>query len=279
MKGILLIVIIGVVIAICFVCLRRTSPEVPKLKFDEELDERSLDFTWGDPSDPYLTDLRTRYDLEGIISGSENDLERVEKLCHWVHGLWKHNGRNEPTKRDPISIIEEAKEGKRFRCVEYSVVLSSCLNAVGIPARVVSLMTKDVETRKSGAGHVVVEAYLRNMGKWIFVDPQWDAIPCLDGTPLNAVEFQRMLAERKRGLNVFSLSRKNARKYFRWISPYLYYFVVRFDNRVWKTGVSSKKMMLVPIGARKPKVFQRRFPIYNVIYTHSINSFYPEPRH
>lgn len=279
MKRIFLVVVIGVIILVYFVCFHRTSPKVPVLKFDERLDGRSFDFTWGDLNDPYLIDLRTRYDLEGIISGSKNDLERVEKLCHWVHGLWKHNGRNEPIKKGPISIIEEAKRGKRFRCVEYSVVLSGCLNAVGIPARIVSLMTKDVETRKSGAGHVVVEAYLRDMEKWIFVDPQWDVIPCLDGVPLNAVEFQRMLAKRKKELGILSLSRKNAHKYFRWISPYLYYFAVKFDNRVWKTDVSSKRVMLVPIGAREPKVFQRRFPMYNVIYTHSINSFYPEPQH
>jgi len=107
-------VITGVIILIYFVCFHGTSPKVSVLKFDEKLDGRSFDFTWGDPSDPYLIDLRTRYNLEGIISGSKNDLERVEKLCHWVHGLWKHNGRNEPTKRDPISIIEEAKKERGF---------------------------------------------------------------------------------------------------------------------------------------------------------------------
>jgi len=264
-----------VIVLLYFGYLQSRAIKIDPLNFDQNPDQRPFPFTWEDPTDLYLTELRTRYNLEEIVSNSKSDLERVEKMCYWVHGLWKHNGRNMPKKSDPISIIEEAKTGKRFRCVEYSIVLSACLNSIGIPARVVTLMTKDVETRKSGAAHVIVEAYLRDIKKWVFVDPQWDVIPCVDGTPINAVEFQKALSENRKDLKILSSSVKNAKSYFRWIAPYLYYFEVKLGNQVHPL---SKKLMLVPIGAKKPRIFQRRFPMYNVIYTHSVSSFYPEPK-
>lgn len=54
---------------------------------------------------------------------------------------------------------------KRFRCVEYSIVAAGALNALGIPARTVGLRTKYVETELWSAGHVVAEAYLKDLGK------------------------------------------------------------------------------------------------------------------
>jgi len=164
-KLLFLSAIFVVIVLLYFGYLQSRPIKIDLLKFDQNPDQRSFPFPWENPANPYLTELRTRYNLEEIISNSRSNLERVEKMCHWVHGLWKHNGRNKPEKSDPISIIEEAKIGKRFRCVEYSIVLSACLNSIGIPARVITLTTKDVETRKSGAAHVVVEAYLRDIKK------------------------------------------------------------------------------------------------------------------
>ena len=120
-----------VIVLLYFGYLQSRAIKIDPLNFDQNPDQRSFPFAWEDPTDLYLMELRTRYNLEEIVSNSKSDLERVEKLCHWVHGLWKHNGRNMPKKSDPISIIEEAKTGKRFRCVEYSIVLSACLNSIG----------------------------------------------------------------------------------------------------------------------------------------------------
>ena len=54
---------------------------------------------------------------------------------NWVHKQWDHNGRNQPENIDAISILEEVKEGKNFRCVEYGIVATACLNAVRIKSK------------------------------------------------------------------------------------------------------------------------------------------------
>jgi hypothetical protein len=230
----------------------------------------------------YLEKLKTQYKIQELVQGLGSDSARALRVVKWVHDQWQHNGDNQPKKNDAISILEEAKEGKKFRCVEYGIVTTAALNAIGLPARVLALKTKDVETTTSGAGHVLLEVYLKDLKKWALLDGQWDAMPVLDGVPLNAVEFQQAIANHYDRLQVRSLSGTPKMEYARWIFPYLYYLDVPFDNR---EGIGRAKefqegkpsLMLVPQGARNPTVFQQKWPISNAVYTTSLAEFYAPP--
>ncbi|HEY0067533.1 MAG TPA: transglutaminase-like domain-containing protein [Flavisolibacter sp.] len=235
-----------------------------------------------DKNNEYLARFRSLYPVESLVKGLNSDSAKALRILKWVHDQWKHNGDNEPRKNDAISILEEVKEGKNFRCVEYGIVTTTALNAIGLPARVLALKTKDVETTRSGAGHVLLEVYLRDMGKWVMMDGQFDAMPVLNGIPLNAVEFQQAIVNNYDQLRIRSLSNTDKDKYIMWAYPYLYYFDVSFDNR---EGIGRKKemqegkpsLMLVPIGAKNPSIFQQQWPISNVVYTSSVNEFYAKP--
>lgn len=246
------------------------------LKFTDEAVALPYAFRRSTPGDPYLTKLRTSYELDGVVAGQRSDYDKVRAVSRWVRSRWEHNGDNEPRKADPISILQEAAEGKRFRCVEYSIVVAAALNSIGVPARVLALKTEDVETRESGAGHVVAEAYLTDAQKWIMVDGQWDVIPTLKGRPLNAVELQDALARRAKGLSVESFSGARADEYFKWVAPYLFYFDVRFDSR-YEVERQPHSLMLVPVGAKEPAIFQKKWPLKNMIYTRSRLAFYAKP--
>jgi hypothetical protein len=257
---------------------RAQQPSVrPRLlQFTDEKATLPYAFQRSLPDDPYLTRLRTEYGLDSVVAGKKSDYEKVRAVSKWVRSRWEHNGSNEPLKPDPISILQEASQGKRFRCVEYGVVLSAALNALGIPARVLALKTEDVETRESGAGHVVTEAYLADLKKWIMVDGQWDVIPTLKGKPLNAVELQQALAKADEGLDAESFSGTTAQKYFAWVAPYLYYFDTRFDSRI-EGAQHFYSLMLVPVGAKQPTIFQKRWPLKTMVHTSSLRAFYPNP--
>jgi transglutaminase-like putative cysteine protease len=265
--------------ALCLACSavpargqQKGAPLARPLKFSDERVTLPFVFRRSAPGDPYLTRLREEYALDSLVAGRKSEYEKVRAVSRWVRSRWEHNGSNMPEKPDPISILEEAKQGKRFRCVEYSAVLAGALNAVGIPARVVSLLTEDVETRESGAAHVVAEAYLADRKKWVMVDGQWDVIPTLKGRPLGAVEFQRALARRAKGLGVDTFSGVKADGYFEWVAPYLFYFITKFDGR-YGVAAARKELVLVPVGAKEPKVVQRKWPIGDVVYTHSLRAF------
>lgn len=234
-------------------------------------------FRRSNPGEEYLTDLRTTYKLDDLVAGKKSDFERVQAVCAWVHRQWKHNGNNLPQHRDPVSILQEAAQGKQFRCVEYGLVLTGALTALGIPARTLGLEMADVETRKSGAGHVLAEAWLADQHKWMLVDGQWDVIPLLNGVPLNAVELQKALAEHQPGFTVASPAGTSTRYYSRWIRPYLYYFDTGLDGRIG-TQNEPGQLFLVPVGAPNPTRFQGSQPVKNRRYTNSAVTFYAPPQ-
>ena len=237
----------------------------------------TFQFRRSRPDETYLTNLRTTYQLDALVAGKTTDFERVQAVCAWVHQQWKHNGRNTPQRYDPTSILQEAAQGKQFRCVEYGIVLVGALTALGIPARTLGLEMADVETRKSGAGHVLAEAWLADQHKWMLVDGQWDVIPLLNGVPLNAVELQKALAEHQSGLTVASPAGTSTRHYSRWIQPYLYYFDTGLDGRIGGR-CEPGDLYLVPLEAPNPARFQGSEPVKNRLYTHSAAAFYRPPQ-
>lgn len=230
----------------------------------------------------YLTTLRQQYNLDEIVAGAANDTEKALRMVNWVHKQWQHNGMNEPSRNDALTILAEVKEGKQFRCVEYGIVTAAALNAINLPARTLGLKTKEVETTEFGAGHVLLEVYLPDLQKWVMLDGQFDVMPVLNNVPLNAVEFQQAIANNYEALEIRSLSGASKSQYVNWVYPYLYYFDVKFDNREGialkrETVDSKRSLMLVPVGAKVPTVFQRDKPMDYLKYTNSIVDFYQAP--
>lgn len=235
-----------------------------------------LDLQWRARDAGYLERLRRVAGLDDVVSSDMSDYDKVREISAWAHGLWEHQGDEQVDTSDPITLILQAREGKAFRCVEYAIVIAACLSAVGIPSRTLGLMMRDVETRSSSAGHVVAEAYLKDLGKWIMVDGQWDAIPLLEGSPLNAVELQRAIAAKAPSLSIGTSSGTEARRYLAWVKPYLFYFSIYADLRAGERGWREQQVILVPVGAQEPRVFQRTTPI-DAIYTRDLASFYQPP--
>ncbi len=266
-KATVLIVILAVAAVVTAYAI--TMPRrAAQLDFLQETNESITPQRSTNHSPEYLERLRTEFVLDDIIAGATSDFDRVRAISTWVHGLWRHDGSNQPEYSDPIYILEQVAGGERFRCTEYALVIAGCLQALDIPARTVSLMTHDVETRSSGAGHVVAEAYLTDMGKWVFIDGQWNVIPVLEGLPLNAVEFQHALSTRKAGLELIGIGPLQGYFYRWWIAPYLYYFSVPHN---------SQRLMLGPVGASEPQFFQQKWPLGDIVYIQTPDAFYLPP--
>lgn len=226
---------------------------------------------------PYLEKLRKQYKIDEIIKNETSEIDKIIALTDWVHSRWEHDGLNEPKKHDAIAILEEAEQGEKFRCVEYSTVLTATLSSIGVPSRSLGLMMKTVETRKSGAGHAVVEAYIQSLKKWIIVDCQENLLVTVAEEPLNAVELCKEL--NTNGVKRIVLSNKKAEKgeYLRWIKRYLYYFSAMMDNRYGIDTPVLPILRLGPAGSIEPKVFQRTKILGKAEFTNNVDRFYPEP--
>lgn len=253
------------------------------IQFDRNSTHSDITFKYDENmNSEYLQKLRAGYPIDSLANLGRTDFEKARILATWVHGLWEHDGWNEPKQRDALYILDEVKKGQRFRCVEYGIVTTACLNAIGLKSRTLALKTKDVETSSSGAGHVLMEFYLNDLNKWVMIDPQFDMITLSEGIPLNAVELQQAITEGK-DIEMITSEKESESMYLSWLYPYLYYFSVPFDNREnigpdqRHTVDGKRELMLVPLGVKEPTVFQRKYPISNCIYTHSLKDFYRKP--
>ncbi|WP_165768275.1 transglutaminase-like domain-containing protein [Hymenobacter amundsenii] len=231
---------------------------------------------FSSPDSAYLTRFREMFGLEGIIAHETTDLGRARALCQWVYFRLEHDGRQTFKSADAFDILHAAQAGQSVQCVEYGLVLATAFNAVGIRARPLYLKAANVQTKASAAGHALAEAWLPDLGKWVMVDAQADIIPMLGPTPLNALELQQALLAHRPDLTVLTSTKARAGSYFRWVKPYLFYFDTVLDNR-YGVRKSSAGLMLVPLGARNPTIFQRTARIRNMRYTNSATTFYASP--
>ncbi len=290
-RNLLVLFISSVLLSSCssFFQLVNVSPssKMEEISFTTGSPDPKYRFFYADTvNNDYLRKLRNDYQLEQLVSGCKADTGKILDVLNWTSQQWEHNGSNTPTKSDALTILKEAQEGKQFRCVEYGIVANTALNSLGIRARTLGLKTRDVEKVRRGAGHVVAEVYSKDLGKWIYIDPQFNIMPVLNGTPLNGVEFQQAIYSRDAGLKLINkqgeIGKTDAENYIKWVGKYLYYFDILFDQQNLNSekyqSVNGKtKLMLVPAGSTEPDVFQRKYPITYCHYTHSLNDFYQKP--
>jgi len=268
---------VGIFILLLFACKEQIVLDT--IEFESEA-KNEYQFAIIDSVDnKYYNILASFVNLDSIIGNETNPTEIAIRLTDYTNKQWKHNGSNTPSKFEGITILTEAKNGKKFRCVEYSILLTELLIASNIPARQIGLKTKNVETQKSGAGHVAVEYYDKNYKKWIYADAQTNIVAFNNKTPLNSVELQYAIKNNLE-ITVRNQNKRYVDKFKNWIGQYLYYFDTSFDQRIKArnrlTYKGKTKLMLTPKGATNPKVFQIKNEIKNVIYTNSIAEFYPE---
>lgn len=234
---------------------------------------------YGVADEKYAAELRQLCGLDKVCEGAAGDLDKVRRVCAHVNSLWKHDGGGRARAADPISIVQDAAKGARFSCVEYATVVAACLNAIGIPARELSLMLPDVETSLIGGGHLAAEAWLADQKTWVYVDAQENVVPSIRGEALSAVKFQAALRERSPELSMRGEAGEMGEpsRYPVALAESLFYFRARLDNRVARDRVYTGSLLLIPNDSPQPKVFQRWMPIEGDVATRSLDVFYSPP--
>jgi hypothetical protein len=144
-----------------------------------------------------------------------------------------------------------------------------------MPARVVNLLPRDVETRSEA--HSVAEVWLAALGKWVLADGQYGAVAELDGVPLSAIELQAALAADRNV--VCSAGEGVLAEWKPFILRNAFYFKFGNDQRAFEWRRTAQ-LVLVPKGAPNPKKFAggNEEVFAGAIYTSNLDSFYAPPR-
>ena len=118
-------------------------------------------------------------------------LATAEMLLGWVTDRWRHSGGSHDGSNDANVVLDRVEQGERFACGQYTVVLTQALNALQIAARPISLFRLDYFAGLS-TGHVVTEAWVDDLGKWVVLDGQNGAMWRDEaGVPLGVLELQQ----------------------------------------------------------------------------------------
>jgi len=138
-----------------------------------------------------LVELITQYQLEHFKA--EMDFETCKNVLLWLNKSVLHMGNYDGSDvQDALTLLKRGyKTEKGINCLSLSIVLCECLLALGVRARVVYMMPKEVE---DGDNHVVVEAYISEWKKWIMLDATYGSF-CEDeaGKVLNLGELQKAI--------------------------------------------------------------------------------------
>lgn len=141
-----------------------------------------------DQKEPEYALLEDNYHISEIAGKS--DLEKALNLLGWVNQHIRHKGNYDNSdSQDALTLLEVAfDKDYGINCRAMSIVLCECLLAVKVKARVMYMMPQNVE---DGDNHVVVEAFVSDLNKWIMIDPTYGCY-CLDseGKILNLYEIR-----------------------------------------------------------------------------------------
>lgn len=262
--------------------VRRERIYIPNLKFSLKKTTNRYHFLYTDEAEKkYLDSLKFKYPIN--LDNAKTQLDQILEILNWTSKQWVHDGNANPRKSDAISILNEVKEGGRFPCFAYAIVLAAQLKAAGFKSRVIYLKTMDISTSTKGGGHVATEVFVDELQKWVFVDAQFNVMPVLENKPLNAVELQKAIRTDFDKLEFKSLGRADKVTYIHFVQQYLYFFDYSFDQRIGvsketSTGNAKRNLMLVPLGANNPtSMLVWNTKIDYCAYTNSIKDFYSKP--
>ena len=137
--------------------------------------------------------LEAEYHIAQVAG--DNDLLKALNLLEWVNLHIRHTGNydNSDT-QDAMTLLAVAfDKDYGINCLAMSIILCECLLAVQVKARVMYMMPQEAE---DGDNHVVVEAFVQELGKWIMLDPTYGSY-CTDlqGNILNLYEIREAIAE------------------------------------------------------------------------------------
>jgi hypothetical protein len=225
-----------------------------------------------------LQGLKKYVESRGFKPNNGSEVEFSLNVLQWVTSQWSHDGMNEPPKNaNALEILELVYNKKeKFRCVEYGIVLSELLQSYGFVTRKVALRSNDVAYGGFGQGHVAMEVWINDLGKWIFLDGQFGAYITLPGQskPLNYYEiYSEKLAGKWENLEVHFVKPVEKPSDFKDYKDFLKNY---FGSMVVTTTKQDNPSISLLMESKSlPLTFQGS-PVNNIISTTDHKIMYPE---
>lgn len=137
--------------------------------------ENKIDFAYAVPTDSLLQLTRQRFNLDSV-AGNGDELSKIKNLLHFTHDAVRHDGGSiRPSVPYNFGALYDVchEENRGINCRLMAIMLAEALMAEGIPARYLTCLPKYNDTDSDC--HVITVAWSKDLGKWVWVDPTFDA--------------------------------------------------------------------------------------------------------
>ena len=131
------------------------------------------DFTYQGATESELQELRTTYHLDDA-AGQGDEVSRIINLMRWVHKTIRHDGNSSnPQPRNALNILDVCSQGKRgVNCRMLATVLNEAYLSMGFKSRHITCLPKFKDDPDC---HVINIVYAPSKGKWLYMDPSFEA--------------------------------------------------------------------------------------------------------
>ena len=148
-------------------------------------------FTYQSADNPNLVALRKEFKLDSIV-GQGNEVSKILNLLHWIHNLVPHDGNHaNPAVMNAMNMIAVCKkENRGLNCRGLATVLNECYLSMGIKSRFVTCLPKDSLGIDNDC-HVINMVYSKDLKKWLWIDPTFDAYVMNEKGELLSIEEVR----------------------------------------------------------------------------------------
>ncbi len=160
--------------------------------YDSQYNDTLPVFTYMPSDAEELVRVREYFQLDSV-AGQGDEISRIKNIMVWLHNLIRHDGSsNNPTKKNAIDIYTLCmEEGRGVNCRMLAQVLNECYLAMGYKSRYVTCMP---ERHDDPDCHVINAVYSQSLGKWIWMDPSFNAwVTDDEGNLLGLMEVRERL--------------------------------------------------------------------------------------
>lgn len=132
------------------------------------------------------------------IAGSKADFDKAFNLLNWISSNIYHCGSyDNHVTNTAMELLDYAfGKGEKYgiNCRSLSLALTECLLAIGIKARTIYIMPFSPYDFDN---HVVCEAWIGELNKWVMLDPTYNLYAAFNNVPLNIHELRGLLANQE----------------------------------------------------------------------------------
>ncbi len=210
-----------------------------------------------DNDNSQFNQLKSSYPIESI-AGNRGDFSKAINLLHWLSDHIYHKGDFDGhITHNSLSLLNYSYDkGNQsgINCVALATILSECLLAIGLKARRVFLMPC---SPYDGDNHVVTQVYIRELKKWVMLDPTLNAYFTNEsGDFLSLLELRDNLANQKpvflnseANYNGDTLNEQSRLFWIEYFAKNLFYFITS-EKSTYGDGKSSfnRSIIICPHG-------------------------------